>query len=139
MDVVPEGKDVLSSSLVINNDKLILQYMHDVKSVLLVHDLTTGAYLHKINIPVGTVAGTSGRRVDNELFVQFMSFLTPGTIYRYDFSINDEETRLSVFRQAKVNNFESDMFETTQVFYPSKDGTKIPMFITHKKVKPPCP
>ncbi|KAF8924439.1 hypothetical protein BGZ58_001782, partial [Dissophora ornata] len=133
VDVVPEGKDVLSNSQVVNNDKLILQYLRDVKDVLLVHDLTTGAFLHQINVPVGTVASTAGRREDNELFIQFMSFLTPGTIYRYDFSTEDEEKRLSVFRQAKVNNFDSELFETKQVFYPSKDGTKIPMFITHKK------
>lgn len=126
---------MLSNSSVIDHDKLVLQYTRDVKSVLQVHDLATGEFLYEIKIPVGTVAGTIGRTVDSDLFVQFMSFLTPGTIYRYNFTVEDESKRLTIFREAKVKNFDTSLFETKQVFYESKDGTKVPMFITHRKVK----
>ncbi|KAF9980731.1 hypothetical protein BGZ65_004747 [Modicella reniformis] len=133
VDIVPEAKDVLSNTSVIDHDKLVLQYTHNVKSVLYIHDLTTGKFLNEIKIPVGTVAGTAGRTQDSELFIQFMSYLTPGTIYRYNFKIENEDERLTIFRQANVKNFDSSLFETKQVFYSSKDGTKVPMFITHRK------
>ncbi|KAK3843576.1 MAG: prolyl endopeptidase-like protein [Linnemannia gamsii] len=132
-DVVPESEDVLSDATVVNGDKLVLNYMRDVKNVLVVHDLKSGQFINQIDIPVGTVAGITGRRVDKEIFVTFYSYLTPGTIYRYSFETEKEEDRLTIFRESKVKNFDSTLFETKQVFYESKDGTKIPMFITHKK------
>jgi prolyl oligopeptidase len=120
---------------VIDHDKLVLQYTRDVKSVLHVHDLSTGKFLYDIKIPVGTVAGTIGRTKDSELFIQFMSYLTPGTIFCYNFGVEDESERLTIHREAKVKDFDSSLFETKQIFYDSKDGTKVPMFITHRKVK----
>jgi len=128
---------VLSISTVIDHDKLVLQYTRDVKSVLNVHDLATGTFLYEIKIPVGTVAGIIGHTKDSDLFIQFLSYLTPGTIYRYNFRVEDESERLTIFKQATVQSFDSSMFETKQVFYESKDGTRIPMFITHKKVNEP--
>ena len=132
VDIVPQVEDVLSSSLVVNEDKLVLEYMHDVKSVLLVHDLKSGKFLNEIPIPIGTIGSVAGRRVDEELFLSFTSFLNPSTIYRYNFT-EDKEQRLSVFKNSKVTNFDADLFEVKQVFFESKDGTKIPMFISHKK------
>ncbi|KAG0275856.1 hypothetical protein BGZ95_008305 [Linnemannia exigua] len=132
-DIVPETEDVLSGAVVIDGDKLVLNYMRDVKDVLVVHDLKSGQFIGQIDIPVGTVAGISGRRVDKDIFITFVSYLTPGTIYRYNFEIEKEGDRLTIFRQSKVKNFDNTLFETKQVFYESKDGTKIPMFITHKK------
>ncbi|KAG0358405.1 prolyl endopeptidase-like protein [Gamsiella multidivaricata] len=133
VEVVPESKDVLDNSQVVSDDKLVLHYIHHVTSKIVVHDLPTGKFIHEIKIPVGTIVSISARREDTELFIQFMSFLTPGTIYRYDFKVEDHEQRLSVFRQAEVKNFDGSLFETKQIFYSSKDGTKVPMFITHKK------
>ncbi|KAK3825808.1 MAG: prolyl endopeptidase [Benniella sp.] len=133
IDVVPEAMDVLSISSVIDHDKLVLQYTRDVKSVLNVHDLATGTFLYEIKIPVGTVAGIIGHTKDSDLFIQFLSYLTPGTIYRYNFRVEDESERLTIFKQATVQSFDSSMFETKQVFYESKDGTRVPMFVTHKK------
>jgi len=133
VDIVPQAEDVLRSSLVVNKDKLVLKYMHDVKSVLLVHDLKSGKFLNEIPIPIGTIGSVAGRRVDEELFFSFNSFLSPSTIYRYNFATKDEEQRLSIFRRAKVTNFDADLFEVKQVFFESKDGTKIPMFVSHKK------
>ncbi|KAG0264987.1 hypothetical protein BG011_005743 [Mortierella polycephala] len=132
-DVVPQAKEVLSCSTVIDNDKLIVQYIQDVKSVIRIHDLHTGEYRSQVPLPIGNVAGIAGEKNDKEFFLQFMSFLSPGTIYRYSFKPEDEGNRLSIFRQAKVKNFDSDDFVTKQVFYESKDGTKVPMFISHKK------
>ncbi|KAF9160373.1 hypothetical protein BGX21_002872 [Mortierella sp. AD011] len=132
-DVVPESEDVLSGAIVVDSDKLVLSYMRDVKSVLVIHDLKTGKLIHQIKTPVGTTADIRGRREDKEFFFFFVSFLTPGTIYRYNFEIEDEEKRLAVFREAEIKNFDNTKFETKQVFYESKDGTNIPMFITHKK------
>ncbi|KAF9128836.1 hypothetical protein BGW39_004687 [Mortierella sp. 14UC] len=132
-DIVPESEDVLSDATVVNGDKLVLVYMHDVKDVMVVHDLKTGKFIRQINIPVGNIGGVSGRREDKEIFITFYSYLSPGTIYRYNFETEKEEDRLTIFREAKVKNFDSNLFETKQVFYESKDGTKIPMFITHKK------
>ncbi|KAF9933939.1 hypothetical protein FBU30_003883 [Linnemannia zychae] len=132
-DIVPESEDVLSGATVVDNDKLVLEYMHDVKGVLVIHDLKTGQFIRQVETPVGTIGGVNGRRVDKEFFFYFLSYLTPGTIYRYSFEVEEEEKRLTIFRQSKVNNFDSSLFETNQIFYESKDGTKIPMFITHKK------
>ncbi|KAF9993001.1 hypothetical protein BGZ80_008314, partial [Entomortierella chlamydospora] len=127
------SEDVLNGAIVVDGDKLVLSYMRDVKSVLVIHDLKTGKLIHQIKTPVGTTTDIRGRREDKEFFFFFVSFLTPGTIYRYNFEIEDEEERLTVFREAEIKNFDNTKFETKQVFYESKDGTNIPMFITHKK------
>ncbi|KAF9911224.1 hypothetical protein EC991_004448 [Linnemannia zychae] len=132
-DIVPESEDVLSDVTVVNDDKLVLVYMHDVKNIVVVHDLRTGKFIHQIDIPVGNIGSVNGRREDKEIFATFYSYLAPGTIYRYNFETEKEEDRLTIFRESKVKNFDSSLFETKQVFYESKDGTKIPMFITHKK------
>jgi prolyl oligopeptidase len=77
---------------------------------------------------IGTAGGFGGRRVDTETFYTFTSFTTPPRIYRYD-TITGKS---SLFRQAKVK-FNPDEYEVRQVFFTSKDGTKVPMFISHKK------
>ncbi|KAG0259288.1 hypothetical protein DFQ27_004155 [Actinomortierella ambigua] len=133
VDIVPEVEDVLAEALIVNDKHLLVQYMHDVKDVLFVHDLTTGARMGQVPVPIGTIGSISGRREDKEFFLSFTSFLSPGTIFRYDFTEEKEENRLTTFKESKVKNFDASLFETDQVFYESKDGTKIPMFITHKK------
>lgn len=121
------------SVLVVNENKLVLQYMHDVKSVLYVHDLKTGAFMNEIAIPIGTIGTVAGRREDDEMFFSFASFLNPSTIFRYNFTSEKQEDRLSVFKKAEVKNFDGDLFETKQIFFESKDGTRVPMFVSHKK------
>ncbi|KAG0056592.1 hypothetical protein BGZ83_004374 [Gryganskiella cystojenkinii] len=133
VDLVPQAEDVLVGGLVVDGNKLVLNYMRDVKDVLALYDLTTGQFVHEIPLPVGTVANIIGNRESKEFFIFFTSFLTPGTIYRYDFSVEDQEQRLSIFREVKVKDFDNTLFETKQIFYESKDGTKIPMFVTHRK------
>ncbi|KAG0314380.1 hypothetical protein BGZ99_008170, partial [Dissophora globulifera] len=133
IDLVPQAQDVLVGGDVVDGNKLLLNYLHDVKDVVAVYDLTTGQFLHEVPLPVGTVGNIVGNRESRDFFIFFTSFLTPGTIYRYDFGVEDQDQRLSIFREIKVKDFDNTLFETKQVFYESKDGTKIPMFITHRK------
>ncbi|KAL6882638.1 hypothetical protein ACP4OV_011328 [Aristida adscensionis] len=131
-DVLPEDeKAVLESACAVHGDKLLVNYLSDVKYVLQMRSLVTGELLHDIPIDIGTVNGISGRRVDSEVFIEFASFLTPGIIYRCDVSADIPE--MNVYREISVPGFDRSEFEAKQVFYPSKDGTKIPMFIVSKK------
>ncbi|MHC4708617.1 MAG: prolyl oligopeptidase family serine peptidase, partial [Planctomycetota bacterium] len=77
---------------------------------------------------LGRVRGLSGRQDDTEMFFSFTSFLFPTTNYRYDFLADD----LTVLQEPEID-FDTSGYETKQVFYRSRDGTRIPMFITHKK------
>jgi prolyl oligopeptidase len=127
--VIPEapGRDVLGSTTMVNN-RFVTQWMTDAHDVLKVYGLS-GAFEREIALPaIGAVSGFTGKRKDTEGLYGFSSFSYPGTVYRYDF-VSGAST---VFRQPKVD-FSPSAFETIQVFYPSKDGTKIPMFITYKK------
>ncbi|TKW05952.1 hypothetical protein SEVIR_7G209900v4 [Setaria viridis] len=131
-DVLPEDeKAVLESACAVHGGKLLVNYLSDVKYVLQMRSLVTGELLHDIPIDIGTVNGISGRRVDSEVFIEFASFLTPGIIYRCD--VSTEVPEMSVYREISVPGFDRNEFEAKQVFYPSKDGTKIPMFIVSKK------
>ncbi|XP_062185662.1 uncharacterized protein LOC133889199 [Phragmites australis] len=131
-DVLPEDeKAVLESACAVHGDKILVNYLSDVKYVLQMRSLVAGELLHDIPIDIGTVNGISGRRVDSEVFIEFASFLTPGIIYRCD--VSTEIPEMNVYREISVPGFDRTEFEAKQVFYPSKDGTKIPMFIVSKK------
>ena len=85
--------------------------------------------MREVALPgLGSVAGFSGKRADTETFYAFTGFTTPGTIYHCDLAGGTN----SVFRAPKLN-FNPAEYETTQVFYASKDGTRVPMFLTHKQ------
>nr|XP_026689406.1 prolyl endopeptidase [Ciona intestinalis] len=131
-NLIPEHeKDVLEWTACVNQNKLVVCYLRDVKSVLELRHLADGSLIKQLPLDVGSVVGYSGRKDQDEIFYMFMSFLTPGVIYRYDF--NDQKPEPKVFRRIEVKGFNPDLFTTKQVFYASKDGTKIPMFIVHKK------
>lgn len=125
-DILPEKKNVLQGVRIIGG-KLIATYMQDVAHHVYLFDLT-GNPEGEIELPsLGTV-GFSGKRNENIAFYTFTSFTYPGTIYKFDVSAKKSE----LYQQIELD-FDFENYETKQVFYESKDGTKIPMFIVHKK------
>jgi prolyl oligopeptidase len=110
------------------NHQFVVAYMHDAHHVLKIYNLD-GKLANDIPLPApGSILGISGRPEDTEMFVSFTSFLYPESIFRYDFAAST----LTLFHASEMN-FDPTGYETTQAFYPSKDGTHIPMFLTHKK------
>lgn len=124
--LVPESEDVLSGTQVIGG-KLFLTYDKDASNHAYVYGLD-GMKIQEIKLPSLGSVGFSGNKEDKECFFSFTSFTIPGATYRYDMDANTYQ----LFRAPKVD-FNPDEFVTEQVFYPSKDGTKIPMFLTYKK------
>ena len=125
--ILPESKDKLQSVSFIGG-KLIATYLHDANTVVSAFDID-GEKLYDVDLPgVGTVYGFGGRKEEKETFYTFTSFTYPPTIYKYDI----ENNRSELFRKSSVK-FDMDAFETKEVFYESKDGSKIPLFIVHKK------
>jgi prolyl oligopeptidase len=125
--VVEQGADKLEDVNVVDN-LFLIGYLKDAKTEVRVHDLQ-GKFLRTVDLPgIGTAAGFGGKRKDKETFYSFTSFISPTTIYRYD----PETGKSSIFKQPKVD-FDATKYETKQVFYNSKDGTRIPMFLTCKK------
>ncbi|MCU1301357.1 MAG: prolyl endopeptidase [Candidatus Sulfotelmatobacter sp.] len=125
--LVAQGPDKLQFASVVNNS-FILGYLKDARTEVRVHDLN-GAFLRNVDLPgIGTADGFSGKRKDKETFYSFTSFISPTTIYRYD----PVAGKSSISRQPKVD-FDSSRYETKQIFYNSKDGTRVPMFLTYKK------
>ncbi|KAL8144270.1 hypothetical protein V2J09_017302 [Rumex salicifolius] len=131
-DVVREHeKDVLVSAHAINQNKLLVRYLSDVKYVLQVRDLENGTLIHPLPLDIGTIHGISTRRKENIVFVGFSSFLTPGIIYHCD--LRTQIPNMKIFREIVVPNFDRSEFRVEQAFVPSKDGTKIPVFIVARK------
>ncbi|BES94985.1 serine-type exopeptidase activity [Nesidiocoris tenuis] len=131
--LVPEHPtDVLDWAACVAGDKLVLCYTHDVKNILHVHSLVDGSFIQELPIPMGTICSFKGKKEQNEIFFDFTSFFTPGTIFRCDLS----KTPLplpTVFKQTTIADLNADDYEAEQVFYQSKDGTKVPMFIMYQK------
>jgi len=126
-EIVPQSKDLLEDATLVGG-KLVVKYLVDAKNQLLLFDLD-GKRESEIGLPaLGTVDSLSGNPDRSELFYSFTSFLYPTAIYRYDVSTGQK----AVFQKTNVD-FDPDRYETKQIFYPSKDGTKIPMFIVCKK------
>jgi prolyl oligopeptidase len=126
-EIVPQTSETLGGANLVD-DQFILTYLKDAHSLVKIV-ARDGAFIRNVDLPaIGTIAGFGGKRKDTETFYSFTSFITPGTIYRYDMNSG----RSTIFRQPKID-FDPSQYETTQIFYPSKDGTKIPMFITRKR------
>jgi len=126
-EIIPQSADVLEGIQIIH-DTFVAQYMHDASSRLRLFALD-GRPVKELELPtLGSIGGISGERKDDEMFYAFTSFLYPTTIFRYDFKTG----ATSVFKAPTID-FDPSGYETKQVFYASKDGTRVPMFITHKK------
>jgi prolyl oligopeptidase len=126
-EIVPQHADTLRSVDLVGG-KLITTYMKDARSRVAVVNLD-GTPVRDVPLPgLGSAFGFRGKADSAETFYTFTSFTQPGTVYRY----NVETGRSDVLWTPKVD-YDPDAFETRQVFYQSKDRTKVPMFITHKK------
>lgn len=127
-ELVPESKDAVLVGASFAGDKLILTYDKDASHHAYVYNLD-GTMEKEIKLPgYGTLAFSTNSK-DPETFYSFSSFTTPATIMEYNAETGDSK----VFRTTELQGFNPDDYVTEQVFYPSKDGTKIPMFITYKK------
>jgi prolyl oligopeptidase len=129
-EIVAETTDTIDADTSISfvNNQFIVPYLKDARSNIRIFDMR-GKFIREIELPgIGTTAGFAGKRKDKETFYLFTGFTTPTTVYRYDLTTG----KSTVWRAPKVD-FNPDNYETKQVFYKSKDGTKVPMFITHKK------
>ncbi|XP_035990986.1 prolyl endopeptidase-like [Fundulus heteroclitus] len=124
-------KDVLGFVSCVHQCHLLVNYVHDVKDVLQLFHLPSGRRLRDLPLDVGTIAGVSCKKKHSEFFYKFCSFTTPGIIYHCDLSHSSPEPR--IFREVEVKGINQEDFQTSQVFYPSKDGTRIPMFLVHAK------
>ena len=125
-ELIPEQKNMLSFAKVINR-QLILTYNQDASDHAYVYGLD-GKMRHEVKLPmVGTIDFT-GDEKQPECFYTFTSFTMPGTIYRYDMAKNES----TLYAQPNVK-FRQQDYESQQLFFNSKDGTRVPMFITYKK------
>jgi len=126
-EVVAEGNDVVDVAAMVGS-RLVLVYMKDAHNTLVTVDLD-GSDPRGVELPgIGSVAGLSGRQGDGELFFTYTSFLFPTSSFRHDL----DEGTTEVFHMPEID-FDHEAYETKQVFYESKDGTTVPMFITHAK------
>jgi prolyl oligopeptidase len=126
-EVIPESREALEGVGLVD-DRLVAAYLQDAHSRVRIFDLE-GKPVRDVELPgKGTAVGFGGRREDKETFFAFTSFTAPGTIYRYDMPSG----RAEVFREPKLR-FDPADYEVKQVFYASRDGTRVPMFLTHKK------
>ncbi|KZC11942.1 Prolyl endopeptidase [Dufourea novaeangliae] len=130
VDLLPEHPDnVLSWVCAVDGDKFVACYIEHVKNILQLHSLKTGEKLKTFPLDVGKISNFTGQKKFSEIFYLFTSFLTPGIIYKVDLK-KDEDPQ--ILREIKVKNFDASLYKTSQIFYTSKDGTKIPMFIVMK-------
>jgi prolyl oligopeptidase len=128
VEVLPEKPEPIQTAATAGG-KLFATYLKDVTTRAYVYDLT-GKLEHEVLLPGPGIAGGFGGPTDvKDVFYTFNSLTVPPTIYRYDIATKAS----SVFRQPKVPGYDAAEYETRQIFYPSKDGTKIPMFIVHRK------
>lgn len=132
VDIVPEHEhNVLNSAFTVDDDKLLLIYLKDVKQTIEIRRLKDGQLIRTFEIPIGCIQNVECNRRTSEFFFYFESFLTPGIIYYFNFKTTNE---LKIFKEIKLNNFNPADYVFKQVFYDAKNGlTKIPMFIMHSK------
>jgi prolyl oligopeptidase len=125
-DVIPETENVLSIST--GGGYVFANYLKDAVSVVIQYDYT-GKKIRQIELPgVGTASGFSGKKKEKEIYFGFSNYITPSSSYKFD--VNSGKSSLYIKPNVK---FDSDQYESKQVFYTSKDGTKVPMIITYKK------
>jgi len=126
-ELIPQAPETIESVNVVGN-RFVVAYLKDAHSQVKQFHLD-GQLEREIPLPgIGTATGFGGKRTDTETFFAFTSFTVPGRIFRYGVT----EGPMSVWREPKVA-FNPEDYETRQFFYTSKDGTRVPLFVTHRK------
>lgn len=126
-EVIPQQDETLRGVGLVGNT-FVASYLKDAKTQINIHSMK-GDFIREVEFPgIGSASGFGGKRGDTDTFYSFSSFATPPSIYRYNIITGKSE----LFRQAEVK-FKPADYEVRQVFYESKDGTRVPMFIAHKK------
>jgi len=126
-EIIPQARETLRGVNLVGN-LFVASYLKDARTQVKMFDVN-GKFVRELSLPgPGSAYGFGGKRQDTETFYVFTGFTDPGTIYRYDMTTGKSD----IFRRPKVD-FNPGEYETKQVFYKSKDGTRVPMFITHKK------
>ena len=129
-EIIPEDSTgVLTSVKFAGPDHMIAVYDRDAASHAYVYDAATGRRLREIEFPTFGTAGFSSSKKHPEVFYSFSSFTYPSSIFSYDLGADKSE----LFRSSAIEGFNPDDYTTEQVFYTSKDGTKVPMFLVYKK------
>lgn len=127
VQVIPETENVLEGVNIVGN-LFVCQYLQDARSQVRLHSID-GRFVREVAFPgIGSASGFSGRRRETETFYSFSSFALPPTTYRYNLITGESE----LLRRAAVR-FSPDDYETHQVFFQSRDGTRIPMFLCHRR------
>ena len=126
VDLIPEAKHVLNAGT--GGGKIFANYLKDATSMVLQYD-RSGKLERTIELPdVGSAGGFSAKTTDTDLYYSFTSYVYPPTIFKYDIASGESE----LYKASGVD-FDPTQYESKQVFYTSKDGTRVPMIITHKK------
>jgi prolyl oligopeptidase len=127
-DIIPEAKEKLQSVRILN-EQLFATYLKDASSMIKVFKMD-GTFISNLTLPgIGTIGGPVGKRDSQEAFYSFSSYTRPSSI----FALNTEDLSSKIYRSPTLNNYNADDYITKQEWFKSKDGTKVPMFITHKK------
>jgi len=126
-EVLPEQQDVIDGVKYVK-DRFVVATLHDARHQLHVYKMD-GTYVTEISIPmIGSLTDITGSSEDEEIYFGMTSFLSPTTVYHYNVS----ENKLKTFAESQLE-MDISAYETKQIFYTSKDGTKVPMFLTHRK------
>ena len=126
--VVPEGKDTLDSASLVGG-QLIAEYLHDAHDAVRRYS-PRGKLLSEVQLAgLGKADGFKGRPEDHETYYSYSSFTTPPSVYRLDLTTGAS----TLWRTPKLAGFDPEQFQTQQVFYPSKDGTRVPLYIVSRK------
>ncbi|HBE81469.1 MAG TPA: S9 family peptidase, partial [Blastocatellia bacterium] len=124
-DIVPQAAETLNGVQMINN-QFVTNYLKDAYTNIKIYD-KAGKHVRDVELPgIGSAGGFGGKQDATETFYTYSSYNAPPTIYHYDMRTG----KSTLFRQAKVK-FDPDGYEVKQVFFTSKDGTRVPMFLTH--------
>ncbi|MBL9115689.1 MAG: S9 family peptidase [Verrucomicrobiaceae bacterium] len=126
-EIVPQSQNKLEGASMVGG-QLFCEYLKDASSAVLAYDLN-GKLVREVELPgIGSTGGFGGKRDETETFYAFTSFTQPTTMFRYDTASG----KSTVWKKSAVK-FDTDQFETQQIFVTSKDGTKVPVFVVGKK------